>query len=157
KFTNLKKLILYFEDSNFNPLQCVKFSQLEILKFDSRYPNTHMLIKFLEINGKNLTEFDVTHVHFKYEFCSTLLHLLNLTIAKFCPNLKILSTTITKEIQLETLKLILKNCQYLKIIKILYNSKRDFICKNFFNVLTKYSQRNFYELRIVIDYFDSDN
>ena len=57
-FTNLQELILDLDSFNdFNQLQYANFLQLKVLKFMHLIPKIEMLIKFLEINGKNLTEF----------------------------------------------------------------------------------------------------
>jgi len=82
KFTNLQELefSLYHKDhfEDFKNLQHVIFPQLQILKFLNESPNHEDLIKFLEINGKNLIEFYLSNAN-----DST-----NLALAKFCPNLK---------------------------------------------------------------------
>ncbi|PKY39881.1 hypothetical protein RhiirA4_415396 [Rhizophagus irregularis] len=62
-------------------------------------------------NGKNLKEFYLSDIK-GYSDNS-----LNLAIAKFCPNLKKLSTELKND-ELETLKIIFNNCQYLESIKI---------------------------------------
>src|SRR6266542_3737202 len=62
-FANLQEIIFSFEYPDtfegFNKLQHVTFPQLHILKFQYACPDVDMLIKFLEINGKNLTVFYV--------------------------------------------------------------------------------------------------
>src|SRR5204862_6196496 len=63
----------YFE--NFKELQYITFPKLQILKFYFECPQPEYVIKFLEINGKNLKEF---YMHSD----------LSLSIAEFCPNLK---------------------------------------------------------------------
>ena len=81
KFTNLQEIVFsyYYDDSfeDFKELQYVIFPQLQILKFTRACPRYELLIKFLENNGKNLKEFYVKKGN----------DLLNLAVAKFCPNL----------------------------------------------------------------------
>jgi hypothetical protein len=139
-FTNLQELSFSFKYNSFDEfdqLQYVHFSQLKILTFLFSSPKIEMLVKFLEINGKNLTEFHVEEDHNNS---------LNLAISKFCPNLKILSAVFEDD-ELETLKLILNNCQYLEIIRLRYGNGWS-NGKMFFKILAKYSQNNFYELSI---------
>ncbi|RIA99341.1 hypothetical protein C1645_811580 [Glomus cerebriforme] len=140
-FTNLQELILSFEFGgfDFNRLQYVTFSQLKVLKFLCTIPEVDMLIKFLEINGKNLKEL---YMRDSYS-------LLNSAIAKFCPNLKSLFTIFLDD-ELETLKMILNNCQYLESIKVwcgdYYLNEKDLL-----NIIANYSPKTFYELKIVFD------
>ncbi|GBB92398.1 hypothetical protein RclHR1_00200031 [Rhizophagus clarus] len=140
-FINLNELILSLESEesfdDFNYLQYIHFSNLKVLKFLFKISRIDLLIKFLEINGKNLLEFCVDYDH-NYS--------LNLAIAKFCPNLKILSTIFMRN-ELETLKLILNNCQYLENIKV-QNGIEDLDSKEFFETLAKFSPKNFYELEV---------
>ncbi|GES99478.1 hypothetical protein GLOIN_2v1876445 [Rhizophagus clarus] len=96
-FKNLQKLFFSFKYSlfdDFDQLQYVHFSQLKILKFIYSHPKIVMLIKFLEINGKNLTEFYIRKGHNNNS--------LNLAIVKFCPNLKILSDALIRNIGTNT-------------------------------------------------------
>ncbi|GBC19344.1 uncharacterized protein OCT59_024659 [Rhizophagus irregularis] len=141
-FKNLQELILYQECSAnhiFYQLQDTYFSQLKILKiiYKNNFSDVEMLINFLEINGKNLTEFYIYHYYNRS---------LNLVLAEFCPNLKILRIQIKKEEE-ETLKLILSNCQYLEIIEYPFACNYVF---NFYNILANYSQEYFYGL--ILDY-----
>ncbi|CAB5335517.1 unnamed protein product [Rhizophagus irregularis] len=106
-FKNLQELHidLYIDDSAFDQLQYVYFSQLKILKIKyvlEKINMLHSICHFLEINGKNLTEFYIPGIY----YYSSLVHL---TLAKHCPNLKFLYSSIMEE---ESLKLILNNCQY---------------------------------------------
>ncbi|RIA90181.1 hypothetical protein C1645_823678 [Glomus cerebriforme] len=140
KFKNLQELILSSNANDysheFNQLQHITFSQLRVLKFLYARPRAELLIKFLENNGKNLTEFYVGHHDIS----------LNLAIAKFCLNLKSLFAIFVKD-ELEILKVILNNCQYLENIRVWCgNGYLD--DKEFLNVLVKYSSKNFYELEI---------
>jgi hypothetical protein len=111
RLTNLQEIILTFKYQvafeDFKELQYVTFSRLQTLKFKCECPRNELLIKFLENNGKNLNEF--------YALKSN--NSLNLAIAKFCPNLRKLFTKIRKN-ELETLKVILNNCQHLESIEI---------------------------------------
>ncbi|RIA90621.1 hypothetical protein C1645_823155 [Glomus cerebriforme] len=80
-FKNLQELDLLgcCTSQEFEVLQYVIFSKLQNLKFSRECPKIEMLIKFLEINGKNLKEFHVPNS----------LHLLDLLdINILCPNLK---------------------------------------------------------------------
>jgi hypothetical protein len=149
-FINLQELILNLDPENpraddafedFDQLQYVKFPQLKVFEFNRFCPKLEILIKFLEVNGKNLTRFD------GFYNCKTM----NLTLAKFCPNIKNLSTTFNdyKEDELESLKIVLTNCQYLESISIQFNYK--FITsKNLFDVLVKYSPNNFHKLTLYL-------
>jgi hypothetical protein len=136
-FKNLQ--VLCFSNYSFNDfdrLQYVHFSQLKVLKFVNSSPKTEMFVRFLETNGKNLTELYISENRNNS---------LNSAIAKFCPNLRILSL-IFEEDEFDTFKIILNNCQYLEIIRFQYDVKRRPNYKTFFNVLAKYAQNNFYEL-----------
>ncbi|RIA83582.1 hypothetical protein C1645_809140 [Glomus cerebriforme] len=110
----------------------------KILKFLYTFPKVETLIKFLEINGKNLIEFCVGDDDV----------LLNSAIAKFCPNLKSLCTIFT-DIELETVKMILNNCQYLENLRVWCGDEDGFLNeKEFLDILVKYSPKNFYKLEI---------
>jgi hypothetical protein len=140
KFKNLRELILSFDYNyaieDFTKLQYVSFPQLQILKFDYAYPRYELLIKFLEVNGKNLKEFYIGNND----------NSLNLAIAKFCPNLRNLFTIFRND-ELETLKMILNNCQYLESIEVWCGN--DYLNeKNLFDIIAKYSPKNFFELKI---------
>ncbi|GBC29950.2 hypothetical protein GLOIN_2v1784405 [Rhizophagus irregularis DAOM 181602=DAOM 197198] len=93
-----------------------------------------MLIKFLEINGKNLDEL------YTGEYDRSL----NLAIAEFCSNLKILFVMFIN-VGLDTLGIILKSCQYLESINIWCNYIDK---KRFLEVLAKNTPKNFSELKI---------
>ncbi|RIA99338.1 hypothetical protein C1645_811577 [Glomus cerebriforme] len=139
-FVNLQELILSFDFKDglddFNQLQYVTFPCLKVLKFLDECPKAEMLIKFLEINGKNLLELYVGSND----------NSLNLAIAKFCPNLKILSSIFTNN-ESETLKLILNSCQYLEGINVWCGD--EFLNeKELLEIIALYSPKNFYELEI---------
>ncbi|PKY49297.1 hypothetical protein RhiirA4_465222 [Rhizophagus irregularis] len=142
-FKNLQELNLNqkFDKYNIlNQLSDAYFSQLKILKINIYLEVYTVITNFLKINGKNLTELYIYNYYNKS---------LNLTLAKFCPNLKILYTHIKEE---ESLKLILNNCQYLEIIEFCYDNcycydHRNLLCSEiFFKVLANYSQKYFYGL-----------
>jgi hypothetical protein len=142
-FINLQELIFSLELSgfdDFNQLQYVKFSKLKILKFIYAIPKVEMLIKFLKINGKNLDELYIG------EYDTSL----NSVIAKFCPNLKSLSSIFLEE-EIGTLKIILDNCQYLENINVWcgdgYLNEKEFL-----EIFAKHSPKNFYELEIFYAY-----
>src|SRR6266542_2553480 len=139
-FANLQEIILSFEYPDtfegFNKLQHVTFPQLHILKFQYACPDVDMLIKFLEINGKNLTEF----------YVGVQDNSLNLAVAKLCPNLKKLYLIFMNN-ESETLKIVFNSCQYLESIRIFCGGK--FLKeKELLKVVSKYSPKNFYELKI---------
>ena len=67
-----------FED--FRELQHIIFPKLQILKIPFEHPETEYMIKFLENNGKNLQEFYICESDKAF----------NLSIVKYCPNLKLL-------------------------------------------------------------------
>ena len=120
KFTNLQELelISYFE--GFEKLQYTIFPQLQILKFpySHLFPRYESLIKFLEINGGNLKELYLSDMRGNNDGS------LNLAIAKFCTNLRKLSTRFKND-ELETLKMIFNGCQYLESIKFRCSGGRD--------------------------------
>jgi hypothetical protein len=97
------------------------------------------LSKISNVNGKNLTRFDGLYDRKK----------INPALAKFCPNLKTLSIHFNdnKEDELVSLKMVLINYQDLKSIRVQFNY--GFITnKNLFDVLTKYSPKNFHQLSL---------
>jgi hypothetical protein len=146
KFSNLQELELsfrYVENFvDFKKLQYIIFPQLQILTLKYSCPRYEFLIKFLENNGKNLKVL--------YLGCYSDDNSLNLAIAKFCPKLKKLSTRI-KSNELETLKIILDNCQYLESIKIWCGGKL-LSEKEALEIIVKYS-KNIYEI-ILCHQFD---
>ncbi|EXX72226.1 uncharacterized protein OCT59_012400 [Rhizophagus irregularis] len=137
-FSNLQELNLSFDhDEYFMKLEYAIFPQLKVLIIPKEYPRNESLIKFLEINGKNLKEIYISEVT-GYNDNS-----LNLAIAKFCPNLKKLSVGIECK-ELETLKIIFNNCKNLESIKIWCGWK--FLSeKEALETFAKYSQ-NIHEL-----------
>ncbi|CAG8609819.1 5265_t:CDS:2 [Funneliformis mosseae] len=139
--TNLRTLVLSlnhmgnFED--FKELQYVTFPLLQILKFPHRFPNCEYLDQFLEINGKNLTCLHIADSD----------RSLNLFIAKFCPNLRTLSTTFAVN-EIDSLEIILNNCQQLESIKVWcgYGCLDE---KKLLEILTEFSPKNFYKLKLI--------
>jgi hypothetical protein len=82
-FINLQEINFSFvglQFEGFRELQYVTFPKLQILKFSFEHPKTEYLMKFLEINGKNLQKFYIRMYERNKDF--------NISIAKFCPNLK---------------------------------------------------------------------
>jgi len=94
------------EFGGFEELQHVRYSNLQILKFPAEYP----VLKFLEINGKNLKELEIRRSSS------------NLTVARFCPNLQTLSI----EISDEKLEEIFINRQQLKFGILIFLMKRNY-------------------------------
>ncbi|RIA79530.1 hypothetical protein C1645_840491 [Glomus cerebriforme] len=139
KFTNLQELELSLRHEDYLDFEklLITFSQLQILNLQS-CPRYELLIKFLEINGKNLKEF------YAGEMMGDCDNLLNLSIAKFCTNLRKLSIGF-KNNELETLKLIFNSCQYLESIKIWYGD--TFLSeKDALEASVNYSPKNIHEL-----------
>src|SRR5204862_237956 len=133
----------------FEKLQYANFPQLQILTILRACPRYELLIKFLKNNGRSLKEFYVG------DFDGRSGNSLNLAIAKFCPNLRKLSTGF-KNTELETLKLVFNGCQYLESIKIWcggeYLSEKEAL-----EAFVKYSHKNIYELILYyLNYVESE-
>ncbi|RIA85048.1 hypothetical protein C1645_831368 [Glomus cerebriforme] len=143
KFTNIQELMLSFRKSDsfgdFKKLQYITFSKLQSLEFRHKCPKNELLIKFLENNGKNLKEFYIIKSNYS----------LNLAISKYCPNLRKLSTGLTNN-DLVILKMFFNSCQYLESIKIC--CKGYFSEYKLFKIISKYSPKNFNELKLVYSY-----
>ncbi|GES97884.1 hypothetical protein GLOIN_2v1573959 [Rhizophagus clarus] len=127
---------------DFDKLSYVIFPHLQILNFKISRPNSKLLTRFLENNGRNLKEFCV------YETDNTI----NLAISKFCNNFRKLSVGfISNELEmlemLETFKIVLKSCNYLKSIKI--RIRGNFL-KEVWNVIVKHSLENISE--VILDH-----
>ena len=139
KFTILQELILsfFYHIEYFKDLQHVTFPHLQILKFHYACPNHGYLTKFLENNGKNLTELYI----YDYDMSS-----LNLAIAKFCPNLRSLCT-ISKNDEIETLKMVFYSCQHLESIEVRcdYDNLNE---SKILETIANHSPKKFYELKI---------
>ncbi|RIA97864.1 hypothetical protein C1645_813582 [Glomus cerebriforme] len=87
EFTNLQVLEISFHyNEEFKDFEKLQFPQLQILKFKNFPLKYEILIKFLEHNGKNLREL---YINEDYGYSN---NTLNLAIAKFCPNLRKIST-----------------------------------------------------------------
>ncbi|CAB4414020.1 unnamed protein product [Rhizophagus irregularis] len=141
-FTNLRELQLSFEYSkcflDFEKLQYIIFPQLQILKIRHECPRYEYLVKFIENNGKNLKELSMGDIRGNSD------NSLNLAIAKFCPNLRKLSTGVKND-ELETLKIILNSCRYIEKIKIWCGS--EYLNeKEALDMVVKYSHENISEL-----------
>ena len=119
-------------------MQYAIFPQLQILIIKSALPRVGLLIKFLEINGRNLKELYLDDIVGDSDDS------LNLAIIKFCTNLRKLFTGF-KNNELETLKIVLNDCQYLESIKIWCGN--EFLSeKEALEAVAKYSHKNFSEL-----------
>ncbi|CAG8439653.1 11460_t:CDS:1 [Funneliformis mosseae] len=141
-FTKLRELTisLSMDHENLKPLQDVTLPQLKILSFQyARLPRDY-LSKFLENNGRNLDELSCDYS-------------LNLDVAKFCPNLKILKSIFSKE---DDLKAILNNCQELKTLEVhcceLFLDESKILVN-----LAKFTPRNLSELIITKSSDDNNN
>jgi len=133
KFTNLQEFEITL-DSVDKALRYVTFPQLQILKCRYLCTKHTDLIKFLENNGKNLKEISFGHS----------VDSLNLAIAKFCPNLKLLYTRFLCD-EVETLKGILVSCQQLERIKV--DCGDGLLNENeLLKVIVKFSPKKFHEL-----------
>ncbi|RIA85805.1 hypothetical protein C1645_879076 [Glomus cerebriforme] len=143
KLSNLQELVLSFYHSDaledFKILQYINFPQLKSLKFRYKCPSYDFLIKFLEINGRNLKELYISESNDS----------LNSIIIEFCPNLRKLYTEFTIY-ELETLKMLFNNCKYLESIKIY--CKGCFSEKDLFEIIAKYSPKTFHELELNYSY-----
>jgi hypothetical protein len=141
-FTDLQELQLSFDYSenfkDFESLQYTLFSRLQVLKIRRARPKCEYLIRFLKINGKTLEEIYLGDI----DGCSD--NSLNLAIAKFCPNLRKCSIGF-KNNELETLKIVLHNCQYLESIKVWcggeYLSEKEAL-----EMIAKYSHNHICEI-----------
>ncbi|RIA90193.1 hypothetical protein C1645_876268 [Glomus cerebriforme] len=126
-----------FED--FEKLQNVNFPKLQFLSIPYQCPKPEYVMRFLENNGKNLKVFYTEENNRD----------LNLSIAKFCPNLINLFIVFSYN-ELDVLKTIFNNCQYLESIKIWCGD--GFLSeKEVLETVAKYSPKNFRELKIYND------
>ncbi|RIA89253.1 hypothetical protein C1645_825143 [Glomus cerebriforme] len=141
---NLQELILSANQISFKELQYVIFSNLQILKIPFDRPDDDLLTKFFENNGKNLKELDIYSIDGS----------LGSSIAKFCPNLKKISTILMDNNGLETLKILFNTCQYLESIKIWYGDYNSDE-KEMLKIVITYSKNNFYELKIYHEFSSS--
>ncbi|RIA83783.1 hypothetical protein C1645_860272 [Glomus cerebriforme] len=145
-FSNLQKIkfsyiscSLYFgkQFEDFEKLQYTIFPKLQYLNIPTYCTKLEYIMKFLENNGKYLKKFYIEEGD----------RVLNLSIAKFCPNLKKLFTLFGNS-ELETLITILNNCQNLESIKIWCGVTYWLKEKEVLEVITKFSPKNFCELKI---------
>jgi hypothetical protein len=129
---------MHFED--FKMLQYVNYSKLHTLKIPYQCPRPEYVMKFLENNGKNLKKFHTDEND----------KALSLSIPNYCPNLKSLFVIINSD-ELDILKTIFINCQYLESIKV-WCGKGYFGSylseKEIFETVINHSQNNFCELKI---------
>ena len=143
KFTNLKELELVFDyeytvtETFDDSFQYASFPQLQILKLSDSYPKDEVFIGFLKNNGRNLKEFYL-HNYNSIDFY-------NLTIAKFCSNLRSLHIPLSNIEKEETLKVIFNSCQQLESIGI---DGINLNTKELLKIITKYSPENFHELKL---------
>jgi len=144
-FINLQELVIASTCSAYNGLQHIILPNLQIFKilytFDSS--DSEIFIKFLENNGRNLTDLCI----FNYMNKS-----LNLTIIQHCLNLKSLYIFIEKNGS-DTLKSIFDSCRHLERIDIWCG--RDYLDKDFidekemFNIIATSSPKNLNRLKII--------
>jgi hypothetical protein len=139
-FTNLQEFILSFYretyTEDFKRLQHSKFPKLQTLKIPYQCPNPEYVMKFLETNGNNIKKF------YTVEKCNAL----SLSIANFCQNLQRLFVRFNNG-EIDTLKTIFINCQYLECIKI-WCGEEYLSEKEVFETVANYSPNNFCELKI---------
>ncbi|CAI2170774.1 5569_t:CDS:1 [Funneliformis geosporum] len=114
---------------NMENLHSVTFQQLKILRLYQCHKHEY-LDRFLENNGKSLRELCTDDDS------------INLSIAKFCPNLSSLHTA--KFDDTKELKLILNSCKQLESIQVFYHDEKESL-----EVLAKYAPKNFYKLRLL--------
>ena len=93
------------------------------------------VMKFLEINGKNLRELYIDEKN----------HALNSSISKFCPNLKKLYVRFNNG-ELDMLKSIFNSCQHLEGLVIWYG--KSFNEKELLETVANHSPKNFHELKL---------
>ncbi|GBB98783.1 hypothetical protein RclHR1_03320009 [Rhizophagus clarus] len=151
KFTNLEELSLKFKymfTLDFRPLQYINFPQLRIFKIQNINSNYEVLINFLEINGNNLKEFHLNNSDSNGDNDDSL----NLAIAKYCLNLRNLTTGF-KSNELKTLKFILNSCQYLESIKTWCIDDRNLVEKVLLYTIAKFSHENLYKIIILTHKF----
>jgi hypothetical protein len=167
-FTNLQEIIFsfsyydwdesYINIKDFEKLQYVSFPKLQTLKIPHQCPKPEYLMKFLETNGKNLKKIYISEGILGIDLLNMrgLNNDLNLTIANFCPNVKRLIIRINDEI--DVLKTLFINCQYLEFIKIWLGEKS--LTDTVFEIVTNYSPKNFCELVLhnsKLDYIHPEN
>ncbi|CAI2191132.1 10148_t:CDS:1, partial [Funneliformis geosporum] len=141
--SNLQELSLSFFRKkglkDFKNLQYVTMPQLQILMFEDKCPSDERLINFLKNNGKNLKV-----LGFGKKKCFN--DSLSLAIAKFCPILRSLRV---KYRDSDSLKVILKGCEQLESIDILYDDENyDFILESELEMVVELSPKKLHEIKI---------
>ncbi|PKY27836.1 hypothetical protein RhiirB3_529475 [Rhizophagus irregularis] len=149
KFSFLSYFVSYINIKDFEKLQHINFPKLQTLKIPYQCPKPEYLMKFLEINGKNLRR-----VYICEGICEGIFNTvfnpkglnknLILSIANFCPNLKRLSVRINSGESYNTLETIFNNCQYLEFISV-WCGKKD-MTGILFDIVATYSSKYFCEL-----------
>ena len=104
------------------------------------------MTKFLEINGKNLRVFYLEEYYNAIYSEENGNNAINLSIVKFCPNLKKLYVAFNNG-ELDMLKAIFDSCQYLEGITI-WRGKEFLNDKEVFEIVAKHSPKNLYILQI---------
>ena len=147
-FLNLQEIKFSSDGSfkDFRELQHITFPKLQILKIPFEHPKTEYMIKFLENNGKNLQEFYMCERNKAF----------NLSIAKYCPNLKKLFTIFNHN-ELDTLKTILNSCQHLEGIVTWCDEDYYLSVKELLEAIAKHSPKNFYKLKLCEPYILPEN
>ncbi|RIA88924.1 hypothetical protein C1645_825605 [Glomus cerebriforme] len=135
-FSELQDIKFSCIGENFKELQHVTFPKLQILKILHQCDKPEYIMKFLENNGKNLKEC----------YFGGSNNELNLSIAKFCPNIKKLFAKF-KHYESDTLITIYNSCQYLESIGSQFE-KGTLSEKEVLETITKNSSRCFHELKI---------
>jgi hypothetical protein len=144
-FINLQVLELENYDITidvFEKLSTFIFPHLKIFKIDVNNVNYNFAIKFLMNNGKNLRELSFCEIMGEND------NLLNLTIAKFCVNLKVLSIGFFYD-ELETFKIILNSCKYLETIKIWLDEADLLYEKVALETIANYSPENMNRIELL--------
>ncbi len=148
-FKNLKELDLSFNYINIfesfghlDDLQHFIFPHLKILNINFPTKVEDKVKKFLENNGKNLEELQIS------KNAS-----LNLVIIRYCPKLKSLHTIIAFGL---SLKFIFKECKKLESIEIL--RRGTYLSgKKLLEIVAKHSPKNFHELKLHDYYAELDS
>ncbi len=148
-FKNLKELDLSFNYINIfesfghlDDLQHFIFPHLKILNINFPTKVEDKVKKFLENNGKNLEELQIS------KNAS-----LNLVIIRYCPKLKSLHTIIAFGL---SLKFIFKECKKLESIEILRHGTY-LSGKKLLEIVAKHSPKNFHELKLHDYYAELDS
>jgi hypothetical protein len=147
-FSNLQEIVFFFSEAievyenfrggfiDFRELQYSNFSNLQTLKIPFHCPKPEYMIKFLENNGKNLKKLYISRSD----------KALRLSITNFCPNITSLRVTFEND-ELNIMRIIFINCQYLESIKI-WCGEKYLNEKEVLETVANYSPNNFHELKI---------